>query len=191
MTYVADRCRVQSIDAVRLPGGTPVHVRPTLAQDLELQREFFRSLSPQRRYFRFMTGFQELPEGLAERFANVDHSSHFALLAGVYHAGREIMVGEARYVIDEVDPAVCEFALAVADDWTFKGLASALLERLERRAEACGIRRMRAETLVCNRAMIGLAMRAGYTVKSDAQDPTLARLEKLLPSSGSAAALAA
>ena len=144
--------------------GSRVTIRPTLPQDVELQREFFRRLSAEGRYCRFMTRLNELPEALAERFASIDYRSHLALLAEVFEDGRETMIGEARYVVDARDPATCEFAIAVADDWQARGIARALLDRLERQAAASGIRRMVADTLLTNRAMIGLAARAGYAV---------------------------
>ena len=163
--------------------GSRLTIRPTLPQDVGLQQEFFRSLSAESRHCRFMTRLNELPETLVERFASIDYRSHLALLAEVFEDGRETMIGEARYVVDERDPATCEFAIAVADDWQARGIARALLDRLERQAAASGIRRMVADTLLTNRAMIGLATRTGYAVRASREDATLARLEKSLSSS--------
>src|SRR5690348_11370012 len=117
MTYTISRYPVHLIDVIRLVDGSRVTIRPTLPQDLELQREFFRSLSREDRYRRFMGPLNELPDAVAQRFVSIDYRSHLALLAEVFENGREIMVGEARYVVNEHDPATCEFALAVADDW--------------------------------------------------------------------------
>jgi acetyltransferase len=180
VTYTIPRYPVHLIDVVQVADGNRVTIRPTLPQDVELQREFFRTLSLQGRYFRFMTARNELPEALAQRFASIDYRSHLALLAEVFENGRETMIGEARYVVDERDPATCEFAIAVADDWQACGIARALLNRLERQAAASGIRRMVADTLLANRAMIGFATRTGYAVRSNRKDATLARLEKSL-----------
>jgi GNAT superfamily N-acetyltransferase len=130
-----------------------------------------------------MTARNELPEALAQRFARIDYRGHLALLAEVFADGRETMIGEARYVVDERDPAACEFAIAVADDWQTRGIARALLDRLERQAAASGIRRMVGDTLLANKAMIGLAARAGYAVRASREDATLARLEKRLTAS--------
>ena len=55
-----------------------------------------------------MTSFNELPDGVAERLGKIDYSRHLALLAEVFEDRNETMVGEARYVIDEHDPATCE-----------------------------------------------------------------------------------
>src|SRR5262249_57930487 len=94
----------------------------------------------------------------------IDYHSHLALLAEVFEATGERMIGEARYVVASGDPVACEFAIAVADAWQGAGIARALLDRLERQAAACGIRRMMADTLVCNLPILAFEARAGYGV---------------------------
>ncbi len=180
MTYTMPRYPVHLIDVVRLVDGSRITIRPTLPQDLELQREFFRSLSTEGRYRRFMGPLNELPEAVAQRFTSINYRSHLALLAEIFKDGREIMVGEARYVVDEDDPAVCEFALAVSDDWQACGIGRALLARLEREAAASGIRRMVADTLYDNKAMRALAVASGYAVTANPKDVRLVKLEKQL-----------
>ena len=180
MTYTIPRYPVHLIDVVRVADGSRVTIRPTLPQDVELQREFFRTLSAEGRYCRFMTPLNELPEALAQRFASIDYCSHLALLAEVFEDGLETMIGEARYIVDERDPATCEFAVAVANNWQARGIARTLIDRLERQAAASGIRRMVADTLLVNKAMIGLAARTGYAVRANREDAALARLEKSL-----------
>jgi acetyltransferase len=180
VTYTIGRYPVHLIDVMRVADGTRVTLRPTLPQDAELQRVFFRSLSAKSRYCRFMTRLNELPEVLAERFTSIDYHSHLALLATVFEGGHEIMIGEARYIADEHDSATCEFAIAVADNWQGSGIAHALLERLEREAAALGFRRMVADALISNATMLRLARRACYAVTTNPEDATLARLEKRL-----------
>ena len=180
VSYSIPRYPVHLIDVVRIADGRRVTIRPTLPQDKELQREFFRCLSAESRHYRFMTPLKGLPEALAEAFASIDYRSHVALLAEVFDGGRETMIGEARYVVDQRDAASCEFAVAVADGWHNYGIARALLDRLERQAAASGIRRMAADTLATNRPMIRLAACAGYAVRASSDDASLARLEKSL-----------
>jgi acetyltransferase len=180
MIYGIQRYPVELIDVVSVDG-CRVIIRPTLPQDVAMQRAFFRTLSAESRYFRFMTRLRELPEALAERFANIDYRRHIALLAEVFDkAGHETMIGEARYVISERDPTTCEFAISVADSWQTHGLARALLARLEQQAAVSGIRKMVADTLISNRAMKALAARAGFAVKVNRDDAGLSRLEKVL-----------
>ena len=178
--YVIDRYPVHLIDVMRTADGRAITIRPTLPQDRELQNEFFRSLSAESRHSRFMTWLKELPDALAEQFASIDYRSHLALLAEVFHGGRETMIGEARYVVDADDSQLCEFAISVADGWQRCGLGSALLSRLEHEAAASGISLMSAQTLVSNRAMLRLAVRAGYRVVANRRDASQANLEKKL-----------
>jgi acetyltransferase len=175
--YTIPRYPVHLIDVLAV-GTRRVTVRPTLPQDIELQRAFFRGLSPCARDYRFLTPLPELPTTLVESFANIDYSRHLALLAEVFEAGRQRMIGEARYIVDAGDPAVCEFALAIADDWQGQGLGGFLLARLERQAAASGVGRMTAETLIINRPMLRLARRAGYSVSVGAADAGHVHLEK-------------
>lgn len=174
------RYPVHLIDVMWLANGTRVTIRPTLPQDLELQHGFFRALSVASRYNRFMTHVSELPCRLAERFANIDYHDHVALLAATFDAaGRETMIAEARYVRD--DPTGCELAIAVGDPWQRYGVASRLVALLERQAVESGVATMRAETLISNRAMRGLAESHGFAVTPCPGDPHLVRLEKALP----------
>lgn len=181
MTYTISRYPVHLIDVMHAADGTRLTVRPTLPQDVELQREFFRALSAKSRYSRFLTKLSELPPSLAERFENIDYHGHVALLAAVFNPiGRESMVAEARYVLDEHDPNTCEFAIAVADERQGRGIATTLLARLERQALRSGVRKMTALTLSTNEAMLRLAQRAGYTIGQSPDDRTVMVLEKAL-----------
>lgn len=180
MTHTMPRYPVHLIDFTWAANGRRVTIRPMLPQDLELQREFFRSLSPSVRYARFLSWFDELPDGVAQRLENFDNSSHLALLAEVFEERRESMVGEARYVVDQHDAATCEFALVVADHWQRCGIGRALLTQLEREAAASGLKRMLADTLYDNKAMRGLAASRGYALRANREDARLVKLEKQL-----------
>lgn len=184
MTYSISRYPVHLIDVVHAADGTRLIIRPTLPQDIDLQRAFFRALSDQSRYTRFMTRWGELPVSLAERFENIDYRRHVALLASTFDAaGRESMIAEARYVVDDRDPGTCEFAIAVADDRQRRGIATALLARLERQAARAGMKKIAALTLSTNVAMLKFAERAGYTIGPSPGDATASLLEKTLAGS--------
>jgi acetyltransferase len=176
-TYTIPQYPVHLIDVVRMDDGSRVIIR---AQDVELQRDFFRNLSAESRNCRIITPLNELPENLALRFTSIDFRNHFALLAEMFVGGRQTMIGEARYIVDECDPTAGEFAIAIADVWQLHGIGRVLLDRLERQAAASGIERLVADTLVANTAMIGLAAQAGYVVRANLEDAMLAKLEKCL-----------
>jgi GNAT superfamily N-acetyltransferase len=177
---LSGRYPVHMIDVVEVADGRRATVRPVLPQDAELLRAFFGALSKEARYFRFMGALRELPEALAERFSCIDYGRHMALLAEHFTGDRGTIIGEARYVVDEGDPGSCEFAIAVADDWQRLGLARTLLGRLESYATAASIRRMAADTMSANRAMLALATRTGFSVGSNPKDRRLLCLNKRL-----------
>jgi len=185
-----DHGPAQQVSFASLSDGSRASIRLALPGDVDRQRAFFRALSPEARYRRFMTPLRELPDGLAERFAHADRHRHLALLAEVHADGGTTMIGEARYIADAYELGTCTFAIAVADDRQRLGLGRALLERLEREAAAAGLCRITGETLATSRAMIALATGMGYRVAYEGADPTLVRLEKRLVTP-SAAPLAA
>ena len=180
MTASFARQPAQLMGVIDLADGRCVAVRPPLPQDLDLLTGFFRALSEQARYFRFMTNYRELSEGLARRFVEIDHLCHVALVAYVTNAGSRRMVGEARYILGTDDAGSAEFAVAVADGWQGLGLARALLARLSGHAAAAGVRHLVADTLASNAAMLELARAAGFTVSGNGADRRLLRLVKEL-----------
>jgi acetyltransferase len=188
MTSPIGRYPAHLAETARMANGTGFTLRPILPQDAGPLRAFVHALSGPSRYFRFMTRINEMPEALAERFTRIDYTSHLALVATRLESGREVMIGEARYVADEHDRTTCELAIAVADAWHRSGIALTLLDRLERHAAALGFRRMVADTLLANEAMLGLARRCDYAITANLEDRALARLEKHLPPGVSIAA---
>ena len=121
-----------------------------------------------------------MPAALVESFTDTDYNRHLALLAVTLEEGRERMIGEARYVVDPLDRAACEFAISVADSWQRLGLGGLLLDRLERQATACGRNHMTAGTLSSNLAMLALAARKGYSSSVDPEDASLVQLDKTI-----------
>jgi acetyltransferase len=180
MACAISRYPVHRIDEVSAADGTHVVIRPMLPHDGRLQRDFFRGLSAESRYNRFMAQVNHAPEALIERLAAVDHVRHLALLALLIENGRAVMIGEARYVVGAEDATICELAIAVADRWQSQGIGRALLDRLQRHAGASGIHRLVAETLIGNRPMIALARSSGFAVRASREDARLAILEKRL-----------
>ena len=168
------------IGPIILADGRRVSVRPSLPQDIDMLRSFFRALSEQDRYFRFMTKLGELSQSMARGFADIDQLRHVAVLAFAGTGGGETMVGEARYALSTEDGGGAEFAITVAGDWQGLGLARALVARLSGHAAAAGVRRFVADTLACNAAMLGLARAAGFTVNGNGADRRLLRLVKEL-----------
>jgi RimJ/RimL family protein N-acetyltransferase len=140
--------------AERLRDGEQILVRPIRPQDRAELAAGMERLSPESRYRRFLTPTSELTAAQLSYLTEVDHHDHEALVALEPDTGHGI--GVARYVRSSEDRARAEVAVAVADSWHNRGVATALLDRLTERAREEGVRRFSAEILADNRPMLDL-----------------------------------
>jgi acetyltransferase len=138
--------------------GTRVTLRTMRPEDREIEQAFVRHLS---RYTRFHSTIKELSPALLDRFTNVAYPHDMALIATVMDNGAELEIGVARYARDEHSTAA-EMAIAVADDWQGKGIATRLLQGLRSCAQTAGVNRFHASVLATNKPMYDLARKLGY-----------------------------
>ncbi len=152
-------------------------VRPLGPADAVMAQAFITGLSGTSRYFRFFQALKCLPPAMLDRCTCIDHVTQVALAALHDRDGRPSMVAEARYVV-AADSRSAEFALAVADHWQRRGVATQLMATLERIAAAAGITRLTADCLAVNAGFVSLARSLGYRVHADGSDRSLLRIEK-------------
>jgi acetyltransferase len=142
-------------------------------------KKLVRELSPQSRYFRFVSSIAELPPAMLARFTLIDYDREMALVAVVKErvsdsegdmAETERIVGVSRYITNP-DRTSCEFALVVADDFNGKGLGSRLMESIMDVAREKGLAEIEGLVLANNAGMLKLMRGLGYTVKPYAEDP--------------------
>ncbi len=146
-------------ERVTLAPGLEVIIRPIRPEDRNLMTAAFARLSPESRYQRFFAPVERLSESDLTYLTEIDHHMHEALVAIDPEDGG--LVAVARYVGEKpkeggkpsgqargtLKPAglravplrEAEVAVIVGDEWQGKGLASALLQRLARRASEEGI----------------------------------------------------
>jgi acetyltransferase len=163
----------------RLDDATNVTIRPIRPEDAELEQEFVRGLSGETKYFRFVETLRELTPALLARLTQIDYDREMALLAVSETAGKETVLGIARYIANP-DAESCEFALVVADQWQRKGLGRKLLASLLDAARAKGLKRMEGEVLAANQAMLRLVAGLGFTIADNPEDPAGKRVIKPL-----------
>jgi acetyltransferase len=133
--------------------GTPVLLRPVHPRDRDRMRDAFARLSPKSRQQRFFRGLTELSEADLDYLTIVDQRDHVAWGAVDPSQDGEPGLGMGRFIREADDPAMAEFAIAVIDDLQGRGLGTLLLAVLALRAEAEGIRTLRALTLLENDAV--------------------------------------
>lgn len=162
--------------ALALRTGAQVWVRPIRPADGPELRRAFEHLSAQSRYRRFFTGMPTLSDAMVRQLTEVDHVDEEALVA-VPDKGSRTIVGVARFVRDRHDPATADLAITVADEWHGRGLGSALLALLSRRASEVGIRHFTADMLAENRAVLALVRSAGGTPTADEGSTVTSRID--------------
>jgi acetyltransferase len=160
-------------------GDGEVAVRPISPADAVLMQAFVTGLSTTSRYLRFFQALKSLSPGMLDRLIRVDQVNHVALAGIARLDGRPIMVAEVRYAVGH-DGTTAELALAVADQWQRRGIATELLTMLERIAAAAGITRLTGECLAFNEPFVSLVRRLRYRVYPDAGDRKLLQIEKYI-----------
>ena len=155
---------------VELRDGRQVILRTVIPQDKDALHIAIKRLSPESRYSRFMSPLQELPPELLDRAVNPETGNEMQIVA-VSGAGRqEIIIAGARYSASP-GSKVCEFALAIIDDWQGLGLARRLLETLMHIALTYGFEQMEGYILATNTRMLALAAKLGFVEVPSAEGP--------------------
>jgi acetyltransferase len=166
-----------------LRDGRRATVRAVRADDREALQAAIRSLSMEARHSRFFSPLRELPPSLLERATHPDPENERQLVAVVAGGNGERIVGGARYAATPTR-GDCEFAVAIVDDWTGRGLARRLLELLMDDARVRGFQRMEGFVLTTNAGMLALAKRLGFVESASSEGPTVRLVRRDLTIAG-------
>ncbi len=162
-----------------LAGGGEYVVRPVRPDDANMLQDFVRGLSPESRYFRFVSSMQELPATMLSRFTLIDYDREMALVALVTEESTDAqgntvetsrIVGVSRYITNP-DRSTCEFSLVVADEFKGKGLGSRLMLSIMDFAREKGLTEIEGLVLANNPNMLKLMKGLGFAVKPFPEDP--------------------
>ncbi len=156
-----------------LRDGRAVHVRAIRAADEEEILQAFDRMSADARYMRFMRSVREPDVGRLRQALAMFPEEGIGIVATVPAADGIDIVGSAICVISRGDPATCEFAISVADEFGGAGLASTLMRALIDAAGRRGLKQMEGFVLAANRPMLRLARRLGFSVAPDPEDPSV------------------
>ena len=171
-----------------LRGGGQYTIRPVRPDDADMLQTFVKGLSPESRYFRFVSSISELPARMLARYTLIDYDREMALVA-VYRervAGEdgeftetERIIGVSRYITNP-DLASCEFSLVVGEDFKGQGLGSRLMLSIMDFARAKGLSEIDGLVLTHNDNMLKLMRSLGFTIKSYPEDPDFRLVTKVL-----------
>ena len=162
-----------------LRDGRKYTVRPLHPHDAEMLQTLVRNLSPESRYFRFVSSMRELSDRMLAKFTLIDYDREMALVAiyrervlleeGGFNETEKI-IGVSRYVTNP-DKSTCEFSLLVADDFAGQGLGSRLMLSIIDVARSRGLAYIEGLVLNNNHNMIKLMRSLGFEVKKYEEDP--------------------
>ena len=122
------------IEQVAVRDGSSVVIRPLASGDEAAIASWFAGLGVETRHARFLGSLDRLDRRMLSELARVDHVDREAIAA---IAPDGTTVGIDRYI--RIKPSGAEVAVAVADEWRGRGIASMLLERVTVRARSAGI----------------------------------------------------
>jgi acetyltransferase len=174
-----------------MAGGGEYIVRPVHPDDADMLQAFVRGLSPESRYFRFVSSMQELPATMLSRFTLIDYDREMALVAihtetsldgDAHPVETSRIVGVSRYITNP-DRSTCEFSLVVADDFKGQGLGSRLMLSIMDFAREKGLTEIEGLVLANNNNMLKLMRSLGFAIKSFPEDPDFKLVTHLLQSS--------
>ena len=146
-------------------------LRPIEPADAPSLIRGYNALSPRERWFRLLHAVPALDAETARRFCSPDPLLDICLvLEGRGELARDI-VGGAR-ITGERNREAGEFSVSMRPEVQGLGLARQALETALRAATEAGYKRIFGYIAASNSAMLGLAGRLGFTIRSDPDDPT-------------------
>lgn len=161
-----------------LRDGRVYTVRPLHPHDAEMLQELVRRLSPESRYFRFVSSMKELSERMLAKFTLIDYDREMALVAiytekipnedGSFEEVERI-IGVSRYVTNP-DKTTCEFSLLIADDFAGQGLGTRLMLSIIDVARSRGLAMIEGLVLSNNVNMLRLMRSLEFEVRPYEED---------------------
>ena len=138
---------------LELANGKTVEFRPLLPSDEFAYRNFFYSLQEKTIYLRFFTSKRLFPrEVLQKHWSVIDYRKNTSIIGLVQKGGHKEIIAIGSYAMESEDRA--EIAFVVREDYQGQGIASYLLEMLERIARENGYSAFTANVLTENKAML-------------------------------------
>ena len=160
-------------------GGGQYSVRPIRPDDAEMLQDFVRRMSPESRYFRFVSTTRELSLKMLAKFTLIDYDREMALVA-IYRERKpaedgsftenERIIGVSRYVTNP-DQNTCEFSLAIADEFNGQGLGSRMMLSIMDVARSKGLSQIEGLVLTNNAPMLKLMRSLEFEVRKYEEDP--------------------
>lgn len=160
---------------VVLGNGRELLLRPIRPADAGPLRAAFSLLTPEEICQRFLQPMTEMPEEVANRLANPDPRSEFALVAAEPLAPGEALIGAVARLTIVPGTRQAEFRILVSRYVAGLGLGRRMLGRLVRWARAKRLHHLHGDVHADNAPMLALAHSLGFTTTAS-ETPGLVRV---------------
>ncbi len=157
-----------------LADGSTILVRSARPRDADAMQAFVGGLSQRSSYLRFFSRLDQLPPSILERFTQVDYPSNMTIVA--IHEGSPRIIGLAGWTPSHVQSGDDECAVAVADEWQSRAVATTLLGVLYDLAKIAHKTRLEGFVLRENHRMFALASNLGIVLDKNFRDPLVAKM---------------
>ena len=136
-----------------LKSGKSVEFRPLLPSDEFLYRNFFYSLKEETIFSRFFYRMKLFSHEVVQKhWAVIDYKQNMSLIGLLQKGGHKEIIAIGSYALD--DPPMAEVAFVVREDFQGMGIASYLLDLLEKIAKENGFTGFTASVLRENASML-------------------------------------
>jgi acyl-CoA hydrolase/GNAT superfamily N-acetyltransferase len=143
--------------------GHELLLRPVKISDEPLLQDFFRAVSDETLYRRFISIRTDMPHERLQEFIQADHSRHVVLLAVAEKDNQEEVLGIGQFFIRK-NEHTAEAGLIVRDDLQGQGIGYELLSHLTQLARRRGLLGFTAQVLIENRPMLHLFEKMGFSI---------------------------
>ncbi len=162
---------------VELADGRKLFVRPVLPEDEPGLQRTFEALTPEEVRYRFFVPRMKFSHVATARFTQIDYDREMVFVLTEHGIPGETPIHGIVQISADPDNEVAEFAILVSRELRGLGLGVHLTRRIVDYARARGTRRVIADTLADNAAMLKLARILGFERKSVGGEPGVVRLE--------------
>jgi acetyltransferase len=145
-----------------LRSGRRVLLRPYRSGDEKAYRELFSKLTPKDIWFRYFSYLKGAPEFELKKFRNINYAADLKFVANAVDRGKKMeMIGVIGLSFD-TKRSIAEFALIVRTDQKRQGLGKIMLNKIIGYARCQGYKRLVADVLRSNFAMLNMSIALGF-----------------------------
>jgi len=145
-----------------LRSGRRVLLRPYRSGDEEAYRRLFLKMTPKDVWFRYFSYLKDAPESELKKFRHVNYASDLKFIANAVDRGKSPETIGIIGLSFDIKRSIAEFALIVRSDQKRQGLGRIMLNKVTGYARCQGYKRLVAEVLRTNFAMLNLSTALGF-----------------------------